>query len=400
MKTNNKKDFLHILYTPWTGLGLRRGFRGDKWYEARIRLFKNYTIESLRNQSCKDFIHWCSFRPEEKNNPRTIELAEYLEKIGYPAIFTFDGLMWWDDKFPLRLNTRVILSILRDFVDHRGSPIKFIKDYLADNKKNETLQHRLQESLDYIKDTLGLARKEWVYESVLATDDMYEQDAFKIIQEQKPEYRKALLYSKGYVLNHETGQIAQHNPTTCQPFYTVIYPWKRFWNAKKHLEYVGDFESHEDITRIFNTKKIDERRYMISCHDQNISTRWYQTRFRSAMLKMYKRDNFIHKDYPEEEKERILSRFGLKKNIYLTRIESDDMYGKDTIKSIQEVELQQSGTKSVDGYEYCFVAHGRNLSTTWEGKTGEGKAGDVGVEFKGQKKKKLLNKFGIKENER
>src|SRR3990167_9840934 len=90
---------IHIIYTPFTGVGLHGGFRGNEWFKHRIEIFKNYTLKSMLNQSNKDFIHWFSFRQEELTNQEVFKLDEYLTRLNYPHIFTFDGLMYWDDKF-------------------------------------------------------------------------------------------------------------------------------------------------------------------------------------------------------------------------------------------------------------------------------------------------------------
>ena len=100
MKMNN----LHLIYTVFTGLGIYGGYRGDQWLQKRIKIFFQNTFKSLLAQESHQFIHWMSFRPEERYNTYVLNLAETLKDIGYPFIMTFDGPMIWDDKLSSNLN--------------------------------------------------------------------------------------------------------------------------------------------------------------------------------------------------------------------------------------------------------------------------------------------------------
>ncbi len=71
----------HLMYVPFTGLGLYNGFRGNRWLKNRIEIFKQFVIPSLLNQTDQDFILWVSWRREEKNNPIIKEFKQYLENI-------------------------------------------------------------------------------------------------------------------------------------------------------------------------------------------------------------------------------------------------------------------------------------------------------------------------------
>ena len=59
--------YIIIVLIPFTGVGIP-GYKGDVWFKERIALFERYTLESLLNQSDKDFTLWVVFRPEEKNH--------------------------------------------------------------------------------------------------------------------------------------------------------------------------------------------------------------------------------------------------------------------------------------------------------------------------------------------
>src|SRR3990167_5001012 len=90
--------FIHLLQIPLTGVGIRP-FRGQDWYKYRLEIFKKYTLNSLLNQSNRGFILWLVFRPEERDNSLTIELADWLKSKGIVCFMTFTGLPYWDDKF-------------------------------------------------------------------------------------------------------------------------------------------------------------------------------------------------------------------------------------------------------------------------------------------------------------
>ncbi|MEK7111864.1 MAG: hypothetical protein AAB875_00905, partial [Patescibacteria group bacterium] len=169
-----KNKILHLVMIPFSGVGLHGGFRGDAWFRHRINIFKNYTLKSLANQSNRDFAVWCSFRPEEKKNPLTDEIAKALTDVNIPFIFTFQGLMYWDDKFNSygpRAMVRNFLMMLWDswFGKKWINPLTLIKYTWED--KNRTLPKRLfsaLKELEILRTDCG-----WVYLTRLDSDDMF-----------------------------------------------------------------------------------------------------------------------------------------------------------------------------------------------------------------------------------
>mgnify|MGYP001590781346 FL=1 len=273
---NNSERCAHIIYTPFTGVGLHGGFRGDEWFTHRINIFKRFTLKSLLNQSNRDFIHWTSFRPEERNHPYVRELAQYLADLNYPFVFTFNGLMYWDDKFNsygIKEMARNFLMMLWDcwnYKDWKG--LKNVLKYTWENKNN-TLYRRVSESLSIMVDSLG-KDYDWIYLTRIDSDDMFHKEAVNLIQSEPPSYKKALIFKEGYILNVQTGQVAEWNPPTNPPFHTIIFPGNIFFNPERYLEYYGDFKSHEDVARIFDCTVLDMKKYCISFHGKHISTAW------------------------------------------------------------------------------------------------------------------------------
>lgn len=224
----------HLVYTPFTGLG-KPGFRGDNWLRDRIKIFKKYTLKSLQNQSDQFFIHWISWRPEEQNNDLVKELFSYLCGIEWRVIFTFGGLCWWDDKY-----------------------------------KRDKLKKRLKDTMPTLKDIVGDAK--YVYETVLASDDMYHCDMVSSVQMQPFAYKRALIHWNGYVHNLKTGEIATWNPKNLPPFYTLMYPADVFLDYKKHFDYIKDLKTHENVEHLYDCVRLPDDRYMVNVHERNIST--------------------------------------------------------------------------------------------------------------------------------
>ena len=252
------RNFLHLCYIPFTGLGLKGGYRGDDWFRYRIELFKNYTLKSLLNQTCRDFVIWISFRPEEKENPITKDFAAYMDKTGQPYIFTFHGLCFYDDKF----------------------------------KDEENLLRRLKATLPELK----LEKTQYIFETLQPSDDVYHLNAIKTIQEQQSR-QGAMVHQKGLIWNKQTQRLADWQPLTCPPFYTIIYPSEVFFDPQKHYDFVKGFKSHEDIPKLFDCVRLPDHGYCVLVHSKNISTNWYNP--------------FRGKVYSWEKGKEILKQFGI-----------------------------------------------------------------------------------------
>lgn len=270
---------VHLLYVPFTGLGLYDGYRGDEWFKNRIDIFKRYTLNSLINQTNQNFVVWVSFRPQEESNPLTQELREYMSRLkDFRFVFTFGGLCFWDDKYP--------------------------QDKLLD---------RLRATLPSLKEVIGDA--DWVYETICPSDDMWIDEAVDEIQKQKPEFQKAIIWTQGHLLNARTHQVAEYNPKTIPPFTTIVYPADVFLDPIGHYAYIsvpstypgpfrydnryfGPYMSHEDVCMVFNCYKLQGRGFCVNVnHGTNISTNW---------------ETFKGREYTPEESQRVRNYLGLK----------------------------------------------------------------------------------------
>ncbi len=270
----------HLVYIPATGVGLFGGFLGQEWFAKRIEIFKQYTLKSLLNQTNKNFVTWISFRPQERNNPLVQELDVYLNALDFPFIFTFDGLMYADDRFFPRFKDRIpfLKKVLRGLWRVKKLNLYAIYDVLRD--KNASLKKRVGNSLDVLRPIF--ARTDFVYLTRIDSDDMFHKDVVKELQAIKPNH-KAITIQKGYVYNRITRELSEWSPTTNPPFHTIIFPYDVFFDPQKYLEYMGGYRTHEDVTKLYDYVSLKGRKYCVLTHTANISTT-YTHRFRTNVV--------------------------------------------------------------------------------------------------------------------
>lgn len=244
----------HLLHVPFTGLGLYQGYRGNRFLRNRITIFKNFVIPSLQAQSSKNFILWCAFRFEEKNNPLVIELQEYMNGIlDFKTVFTFAGICFYDDKY-------------------------------EDKEAKDRLISSIHGSMAELLNVMGEAKE--VYMTIQPSDDCYHKNAVQAIQElftKMPDIQ-AFGFTKGYICNYTTKEVREYNPTTNPPFYTIKFSREDFIDPFKHCAYtsikkdVGKYKagtpipSHEYVEHALKYGKIDERGFLVGCHFDNVST--------------------------------------------------------------------------------------------------------------------------------
>lgn len=231
----------HLFYCPWTGLGLYNGFRGDGWLRNRIKVFKQFVIPSLLNQTVKDFTLWCSWRPEEKHNLIVKELIEYLNNItDLHTVHTFHGVCFWDDKY-------------------------------SDGIARDRLLTNLHDSLAELTDVIG--EVDHVLMTIQPSDDLYAGWAMEKIQKAfEDEQIQAVGFKHGYIINYQTKDIAEWNPATNPPFFTIKFPRHTFLDPLKHFDHTGPYKSHEYVGDKLRYIQLNDRGFMVGTHGENIST--------------------------------------------------------------------------------------------------------------------------------
>lgn len=235
-------SFMHIIQTQITGKqGTRSLDKQKEWLETRIKIFKNYTIKSLLNQSEQNYLHWISFRPEEKDDPSVKDLEAFLKSFNYNFVFTFFGFQYPHPKFQTE-------------------------------EFKKTIPERLANSLLEVKQFYN--KEKAVYLTVIDSDDLYHKDAFKEIQSHIFRTKGALYFQTGYVYDLNSKKLADWNPKTCPPFFTILYSAEVFFDAKQHLIYRPGYLPHMKIPVVFKAIKLSDRKYMYGVHGLNDTTTW------------------------------------------------------------------------------------------------------------------------------
>lgn len=280
----------HLLHTPFSGLGLYNGFRGNRWLKNRIKIFKQFVIPSLQAQTNKNFVLWCAFRREEKKNPYVKELQKYLEGIKeFKSVFTFNGICFWDDKYP-------------------------------EKEARDRLLSSLHGSIGELIDTIGEVDN--VIMTIQPSDDCYCKEMVDEVQGIL-QTEKACGYSKGYIINYFTKEVREYNPTTNPPFYSIKFPREVFIDPLKHAEYTsmkldeGPYKtgtplpSHEYVPNVFGNEYtiIGERGFSVGCHSENISTH-YNIPFAGDIV-----SNEVLKDFGLYDVPKLKIRFSIRKRL-------------------------------------------------------------------------------------
>lgn len=231
----------HLLYVPFTGLGLYNGHRGKRWLRNRIHIFKQFVVPSLLAQTNQHFTIWVSWRYEERSDAIVREFREYLESM-FPnrVVFTYSGVCFWDDKYPDEIAHRRLIEAI-----HGASA-----DLANAIGECDTVLMTIQPSDD-------------CYYSVMV------EEMQKLFAENKQ--IQAAAYTRGYVCDYTTKRLAEWNPTTNPPFYTIKFPRETFLNPLHHIEYAG-IKSHEYLPEKLTIARTETRGFLVGTHGENIST--------------------------------------------------------------------------------------------------------------------------------
>lgn len=248
--------YKHLMYCPFTGLGLYDGFRGNRWLKSRIKIFKQFVIPSLQAQTSKDFTLWISWRPQERYNGIVKDFVEYLETTGLDVIHTYAGVCFYDDKYPQEVAHERLLTAIHGSMS------------------------------ELVNATEGEVGYEWVLMTIQPSDDVYYKGFVKDVQQAFKDNSQlnAIGFEKGYLMNYQTKELAEWNPKTNPPFYTIKFFRPDFINPLKHAQHtalkhdVGQYKigtplpSHEYVKDCLAYGIIKERGFLVGTHGANIST--------------------------------------------------------------------------------------------------------------------------------
>jgi hypothetical protein len=239
MKAKNK--IAHFLYMPLLGLGLYGGHRGSRWLKNRLVIFKQFVLPSLLKQTNKDFVLWVSVRPEDRHDKIIQDFRAFLEATGLKTVFTYSGICFWDDKY-------------------------------SDEIARDRLLSALHGSMGELINAMGEA--ETVLMTIQPSDDVYHLDFVKETQEFFAAKKDIHVYGylKGYVMDYINRRLAEWNPKTTPPFYTIRFTRQNFTEPLLHINYTGPYKSHEFVKDFLPALYIDKRGFLVGTHTSNIST--------------------------------------------------------------------------------------------------------------------------------
>lgn len=241
----HKNKVVHFLHIPWTGLGLYGGFRGNRWLRNRIKIFKQFVLPSILKQSNQDFIVWCAWRYEERQNPIVKEFVKYLDSQPLKVVHTYAGICFWDDKYP---------------------------DPIAHDRLASSLHGSMGPLLNFSN---GASE---VLMTIQPSDDVYHTGMVDEVQKFFSSHKDTHVfgYRYGYVMDYLTGALKEWNPKTTPPFYTIRFPIDIFQDPNKHMKYTGPYKSHEYVKDYLKAEYTESRRgFVVGTHGENISTIFY-----------------------------------------------------------------------------------------------------------------------------
>ena len=288
------------MYVPFTGLGLYNGFRGNAWLKNRIEIFKQFVVPSLKHQTNKNFVLWFSWRPEEKNNPIVQEFIKSMQNTfwmgsldGIKVVSTYTGICFYDDKYP-------------------------------DDVARKRLANSLHGAMQTLVNVIGEC--DHVLMTIQPSDDIYHKDAVEGIQKVLSLHYNAVGFRRGYICNYNTKEVAEYNPQTNPPFYTIKFPRAVFIDPNEHIQYTsmkrqkGKYEpgtplpSHEYVEDVFLGKYAiidDLRGFMVGTHGANISTT-FTNPYKGQIV-----DEEVLKDFGIYDVPGIKIKVGIGKKIFL-----------------------------------------------------------------------------------
>lgn len=233
----------HFMYVPFTGLGLYGGFRGNRWLRNRIKVFKAFTVPSLKAQENQDFTIWVSWRREERTNKQVIELKQYLDDMfgAERVVFTYHGCCFWDDKYD---------------------------DETANTRLLKALHGSLTDLVNYVGDV------DDVIMTIQPSDDCYRRDYTDTVQTLFTENPNVNLVTaeKGYIMNYQTLQLKEYTPKTNPPFFSIRFKKKDFIEPFRHAKWTGPYKSHEYVIDYLSYRKLTGNVFLVGTHGENIST--------------------------------------------------------------------------------------------------------------------------------
>ncbi len=203
--------FKHIVFTRFDTHSAQQY---DKdWLKYRIEIFKKYTLQSLLNQTNRNFVLWIRYCWDFYKEVQ--ELNEYLKTTGIKCFFTY---------------------------------FDTVNDKMID------------EMNEYVKDV------DLVLETRIDSDDMYHCSVVDEIQTQILKEKQIFTFLHGYIYQESTKQLWYYNDAI--PFYTCVYPSEVYIDKIKKKEY---YPFLPDVYRFPGLQILSKNKFVVLVHDKNDS---------------------------------------------------------------------------------------------------------------------------------
>jgi len=226
------RDFIHIIHSYFT----RNVKKTHGWWEYRLKILENFTIQSLINQTNQNFYY-----------------VVYLKNC-----------------FP-----KDLIPELKNILERSGLKYSIIN---YDNKGE--LENK-------IRTEIGEAK--YVYATRIDSDDLFYKDVVEEIQKYDFSWRRALIYQSGYCYDCVNKKM-RHHFMHCPPFSTIMYPYELYIDFDKSIEYKNSPGGHDAIIRKMDPVILSPNKYIILFHKQNNRSRYIEKnepQFRSIPKDMH-----------------------------------------------------------------------------------------------------------------
>jgi len=206
------KEFINIVNSSF----MRNIFGGASgWWEYRIKVWENYHLESLKNQTEKDFYYVLNI--SNKTPQKFIPLMdEVLKRSGL--------------------------------------------NYLIVNRRKEgELKRKIENNFPRVR---------YIYFTRIDTDDVYHKKAIEEVQSYKFKWRRILFFQKGYQYDCANKEM-RHYKMKSPPFYTIMFPWNILFDVEKRGVYKASHGSHDLLYDSMDPVVMSENKIMVLVHQRN-----------------------------------------------------------------------------------------------------------------------------------
>lgn len=239
---------MHIIHSGF----VRRIFSaGSGWWEYRFKIFEHYTLKSLLNQNNQNFYY----------------------------------LMNISKAFPMQFYDE-----LNGILERSGLT------YIIANRSN---MGELKEKV-----TATFPKSKYIYATRVDTDDLLHKSAVDEIQSYPFDWRRALVYQKGYLYDCVENNL-RHYFAKSPPFTTTMFPRDIFLDRGKLVKYLAFKGSHDRVFDAMESLVLSENKYIVLYHKRNKNERSRDTH-------VLRKDLLIDKSLHSS----IIENFGISEDTY------------------------------------------------------------------------------------